>query len=585
MEVSAEQIYNKGVQKHREGDLELAEFFYKKATDADERFSQAYINLGGIYFSRGFTYKAIKSWNEALALEPESIDVLINLGAAYAQVQQFGEAESVLKQAMELDLKRTEPAYNLVNVYLQSGNVSKALELLHTLMQEQPPSAVAFLTTAQVQASLGDVSAATETLQQLLKKIPDQAEGLLNLGGLMYERGKIPEAQDLYHRAVSLHPGHFAALATYGKFLCEQGDMGNGLMYLEKASGLQPEDWSIELYKGNAFQDLGQFEKAIASYRKAVALNLGEIGARKNLSRALSRFVPPWHLKMLADHPRNEAFERAIAKAVGPEAVVLDIGTGSGLLSLMAARCGAKKVIACEQSPYLAHTAREIIAKNGAAATIEVHQKKSTRLTADSFMEKPNVLVAEIFDAGLIGEGAIPSFRHALSNLCQENCVVIPARAQLVGRLVSVPGLAAVNPIKNVQGFDLSPFDQYRIPGEYIAEGLDQHRHTYLSEEFHLFSVDFRSLNPPVPEGHEVSHVVELEISNPGNWHGVAFWFHLWLNEEDRVSSAPGRPDNHWKQALYFFEEPREVKAGEKVRLKVCRNDVYVWFEEVSIDA
>jgi 2-polyprenyl-3-methyl-5-hydroxy-6-metoxy-1,4-benzoquinol methylase len=55
--------------------------------------------------------------------------------------------------------------------------------------------------------------------------------------------------------------------------------------------------------------------------------------------------VPRWHFDMVQDAQRNAAYERAIARMVGlqraagaQEVSVLDIGAGSGILSLMAAR-------------------------------------------------------------------------------------------------------------------------------------------------------------------------------------------------------------------------------------------------------
>ena len=71
---------------------------------------------------------------------------------------------------------------------------------------------------------------------------------------------------------------------------------------------------------------------------------------------------------MLNDTTRNDAFERAIKAAVareGRHARILDIGAGSGLLSMMAARVGASNIVACERVPIIAEAAERIVALNG----------------------------------------------------------------------------------------------------------------------------------------------------------------------------------------------------------------------------
>ena len=92
-----------------------------------------------------------------------------------------------------------------------------------------------------------------------------------------------------------------------------------------------------------------------------------------------SRKVPSWHAAMLRDHARNAAYRQAI-EAMAPGRVVLDIGTGSGLLAMIAARAGAARVVACEANPVVAETARRIIAANGLDHVVTVHACHSSEL-------------------------------------------------------------------------------------------------------------------------------------------------------------------------------------------------------------
>jgi protein arginine N-methyltransferase 1 len=76
---------------------------------------------------------------------------------------------------------------------------------------------------------------------------------------------------------------------------------------------------------------------------------------------------------MIADHGRMDAFVRALGRAVKPGAVVVDIGTGTGIFALLACRFGARRVYAIEPSDAI-QVAREIAAANGCADRIEFIQ-------------------------------------------------------------------------------------------------------------------------------------------------------------------------------------------------------------------
>jgi type III protein arginine methyltransferase len=115
--------------------------------------------------------------------------------------------------------------------------------------------------------------------------------------------------------------------------------------------------------------------------------------------------VPAWHFPIVHDDARNAAYESAIKRAVRPGMRVLEIGTGSGLFAMMAARAGASEVIACESNAPVADAATAIIAKNGFAHRVRIIAKKSTALHAGADLGgKADLLICEIMTNNLIDD-------------------------------------------------------------------------------------------------------------------------------------------------------------------------------------
>lgn len=83
---------------------------------------------------------------------------------------------------------------------------------------------------------------------------------------------------------------------------------------------------------------------------------------------------------------------------------MLDIGTGTGLLSMMAVHAGADRVTACEAFKPMINVAKKCIKENGMKDKIEIIEKRSTDIVVGVDMDqKANVLVTEVFDTELIG--------------------------------------------------------------------------------------------------------------------------------------------------------------------------------------
>lgn len=193
---------------------------------------------------------------------------------------------------------------------------------------------------------------------------------------------------------------------------------------------------------------------------------------------------------MLHDTVRNDKYERAIRYAVhrfrtdnGRPPVVLDIGAGTGLLSLFAARAGAAAVFACEMFPHMAEIAHAVTSAATESTAVNdfgeplcpitVLAGRSTHVVvADEIddedtsseanlvlPQRADILVTEIFDSVLLGEAVIPTLRHAVAHLLVPGAEIVPHAARVIVAGVEFPRLQQLRDTSRA-GFAWSLLDQ-----------------------------------------------------------------------------------------------------------------------------
>ncbi|MBC7693482.1 MAG: 50S ribosomal protein L11 methyltransferase [Methylotenera sp.] len=301
--------------------------------------------------------------------------------------------------------------------------------------------------------------------------------------------------------------------------------------------------------------------------------------------------VDLWHFPMMNDVVRNAAYEKALKGALhsaaeaGRKKTVLEIGTGSGLLSMMAARHGAAKVTTCEAIPMIARKAEEIIRKNGFADRVKVINRLSTNLavgeqvsigSATGLAERADVLVTEIFDDGLLGEGAFVAIKHAITHLLKPNAQIIPAGVRVTAVCIESAEIFENHRVAQVSGFDLSAFNEFTVQ-KYMGYHLNKMKYRALSAPKQVWDFDFHHL--PGTE----TKPIEFEVTEDGLCHAVAFWYELQLDETTTVSTAPGQAAlSCWKQAILLNETPRPLKKGERLALTAHHDTESLWFTASS---
>ncbi|XP_067651513.1 protein arginine N-methyltransferase 7-like [Haliotis asinina] len=304
---------------------------------------------------------------------------------------------------------------------------------------------------------------------------------------------------------------------------------------------------------------------------------------------------------MLHDTERNQKYYDALKIAIkmlhdrGQKAHVLDIGTGTGLLSMMAASAGADSVTACEAFKPMASCAAKIMQRNNLGHKINLIPKRSTDLTVGPDGDMPhraNVLVTEVFDTELIGEGAIGTFNHAHRELLVDDCIVIPRAANMFAQPVSSDLVRRWNQIdtSNIEGS--VPCEVSRCGGapslhDLQLDQIPAQQFTALSAALKVFRFDFNCKGGLKPDRRSE---VTVSADSDGTVDAVFMWWDCEMDPKGEIilSCAPrwAHPDgsklpwrDHWMQAIYYPSNPLPVSKSESFTLVSCHDEYSLWFD------
>ena len=259
------------------------------------------------------------------------------------------------------------------------------------------------------------------------------------------------------------------------------------------------------------------------------------------------------HRRMLADRVRVDAYADAIARVVQPGMAVMDAGTGSGLLAMLAARAGARVVYAVDNSDVL-ELAEASIHHQDLQDTIRIVRGDFARV---ELPEKVDVIVSETFGAFALAEGSVPDLAAAVARHLAPGGRVVPDGVRL-----------CLAPVGDDALFDetVGPFDPYRGVDFTPLRGAALHRGRVVDVgPASLLHAGGPVVCLPYPSDAAPTGTLEL-TPRQGRLTGFVAWFDASLGDDTMFSTAPSAPDTHWRQ-VYLPVEPCEVDGQTSLRL------------------
>ena len=403
------------------------------------------------------------------------------------------------------------------------------------------------------------------------------------------------------------------ALRNWLEILESHGELDKMMICLQEALKLYPQSEIVLINTGANLIKLGFTDEAASCFRRALHVNPTSIRAKENLENVANLLVERWHFRMLNDKKRNSAYKRAISKAIGQgHDIVLDIGSGTGILSMFAVQSGSKEVYACEMSKTMFELGHDVLRANNMEKLIHTIHKKSTEMTVGKDIPKQvSLVVTETLDCGLLGEGILTTVEHAWSNLLihpPENSdsnvkpisKVIPGGAVLYAMVImcddirnqtrckpSMSGLKMFPKCSiggevmerkvEIPSVSVSAFDQLE---PYNTESLNQLRggFTSLTCPFKVTEYDF---NNPSSLNKDRDLKFEITATHCGQADAVAVWFDLLLDEDITLSTGPKDDSLCWEQAVFPIYAD---DADSSCKFAVSKGDMLSLHGELSKD-
>ncbi len=527
----SEDLMLKATDLHRQGRLIEAAEVYGRVPDDALRAPEARYLLGTLLCQSGDWQGGAQALRAALALRPGYALALNNLSQALRELGQFEDALASAAAAFDADPLLGEAAYNYAALLQQSGRVNEAVP----------------------------------AYQAALKLMPRAPQVHNNLGACLVAQGRLDEARGAFVQALTLQHDYAEACNNLGHVHLLRGDDQKALQAFDYALMVRPDYVEALVNKGTVLAKSDKVDDAVKSLRAALAIEPDHKLARARLRQVLGKVVPAWHFPMMNDAYRNQAYERAIQKVVGPETHVLDIGTGAGLLAMMAARAGAAKVTSCEMVAVVAEKAAEIVALNGFADRVTILPSKSNDVAVGPGqpLERPaDVLVSEILSSDLLGEGVLPAMEDARGRLVKQGGVIIPELGAVCCFLAGGDDLELRAFAREAAGFDVSPFNEFS-PQRFSIRRVNYPYARY-SADFDVFAFDFVN-TPHFPA--EVKRMA-IPVTETGRCQGVVQWIRLHLADE-RFENHPDLPNpaSGWAHMFHAFPQPIDVRRGQVVHL------------------
>lgn len=279
------------------------------------------------------------------------------------------------------------------------------------------------------------------------------------------------------------------------------------------------------------------------------------------------------HEEMLKDQVRTNTYMRSIMnnKHLFKGKVVMDVGCGTGILCMFAAKAGAKKVYGIECAGIYAQ-ARQIVKDNGFADTVEIIHGKVEEITLP--VEKVDIIISEWMGYFLLYESMLDTVIFARDKWLAPEGLLFPDKATLY-----VCGIEdaeyredKINWWDSVYGFDMSCIKELALV-EPLVDVCDHQQ--VMSGSCSVLNIDLYTVTK---EELDFKSDFKITVERDDYCHAIVAYFTVEFSKSHkklRFSTGPRANYTHWKQTVFYLDDPLTASQGEVITgsINVKRNE------------
>ncbi|CAH1102679.1 unnamed protein product [Psylliodes chrysocephalus] len=266
------------------------------------------------------------------------------------------------------------------------------------------------------------------------------------------------------------------------------------------------------------------------------------------------------HHDMLNDKVRTDSYRDAILKNANSfkDKTVLDVGCGTGILSMFSAKAGAEKVYGIDQSEVI-YKAMDIIRENNLQDRIHLIKGQLEKINLP--VEKVDIIVSEWMGYFLLFEGMLDSFVYARDTFLKPNGIVLPNRCN-----ISIVGVSDTDRYDRVINFwdDVYGFSMKCMKAEVFKEAFVETvpEDKLLTNAQAITEIDLKTCNL---NACIFSSKFTLTAEKDGTLTAIAGYFDTFFDLDNNVqfSTGPHVDKTHWQQTVFFLADVVHMKRGD----------------------